>query len=102
MRDNFPNEQLMQLDGIVPWFVDIVNYLVAYILPQEASRSQKDKIKSDAKYHVWDDPYLWKFCSDQVGIMDRIGQPKSPPFSRIATTWLPRVSSAKEQKRPPP
>ena len=25
-----------------------------------------DKLKSDAKYYVWDDPYLWRFGSDQV------------------------------------
>ncbi|RDX85513.1 hypothetical protein CR513_33281, partial [Mucuna pruriens] len=54
------------LDGIVPWFADIVNNLVASILPQEASKSYKDKIKGDDKYYVWDDPYLWKFCNDQV------------------------------------
>ena len=25
-----------------------------------------NKIKSDAKYYIWDDPYLWKHCSDQI------------------------------------
>ena len=30
------------------------------------SRAQKDKIKRDAKYYVWDDPYLWKHYSDQI------------------------------------
>ena len=30
------------------------------------SKAQTDKIKSDAKYFVWDDPYLWKHCADQV------------------------------------
>ncbi|RDX85520.1 Retrovirus-related Pol polyprotein, partial [Mucuna pruriens] len=56
----------MQLDGINPWFANIVNYLVASILSHEESRSYKDKIKCDAKYYVWVDPYLWKFCSGQV------------------------------------
>ena len=23
-------------------------------------------MKSEAKYYVWDEPYLWKYCSDQV------------------------------------
>ncbi|RDX97500.1 hypothetical protein CR513_19719, partial [Mucuna pruriens] len=64
IRDDFPNEQLIQLDDNVLWFNDIVNYIVAYVLPPKVSRSHKDKIKSDAKYYVWDDPYLWKFCSD--------------------------------------
>ncbi|RDX87069.1 Retrovirus-related Pol polyprotein, partial [Mucuna pruriens] len=26
----------------------------------------KEKLESDAKYYIWDDPYLWKLCSDQV------------------------------------
>ncbi|XP_052725953.1 uncharacterized protein LOC128194406 [Vigna angularis] len=34
--------------------------------PDETSRAQIAKIKSDAKYYVWDDPYMWKLCSDQV------------------------------------
>ncbi|KAH9781478.1 Endonuclease [Citrus sinensis] len=51
---------------MVPWYADIVNYLVTRTLPSDLMRAQKDKIKSDAKYYVWDDPYLWKHCSDQV------------------------------------
>jgi len=44
----------------------IVNYLVASVFPPLASKAQKDNIKSDAKYFIWDDPYLWKLCCDQV------------------------------------
>ncbi|XP_050897234.1 uncharacterized protein LOC127104061 [Lathyrus oleraceus] len=29
------------------------------------SMTQIHKLKSDAKYYIWDDPYLWKFGSDQ-------------------------------------
>ena len=36
------------------------------MLPPSLSKAQRDKIKSDAKYFVWDDPYLWKHCADQV------------------------------------
>ncbi|XP_073130886.1 uncharacterized protein [Henckelia pumila] len=28
--------------------------------------AKKYKVKSDAKYYIWDDPYLWKHCTDQV------------------------------------
>ncbi|KAL2340359.1 hypothetical protein Fmac_008299 [Flemingia macrophylla] len=49
-----------------PWFANIVNFLVASVFPPLASRAQIDKIKSDAKHYIWDDPYLWKLCSDQV------------------------------------
>lgn len=41
IRDDFPDEQLMQLHDSTPspWFADLVNYLVASVLPQHASRS---------------------------------------------------------------
>ena len=68
IRDNFPDEHLMQLHSshVTPWFANIVNFIVASIVPPHASRTQIDKLKSDAKYYVWDDPYLWRLGSDQV------------------------------------
>jgi hypothetical protein len=30
------------------------------------SKAQRDKVKSDVKYFIWDDVYLWKHCADQV------------------------------------
>ncbi|XP_061356375.1 uncharacterized protein LOC133300801 [Gastrolobium bilobum] len=64
--DDFPDEQLLQLQGKFPWFVDLVNYLVAGALPVDSTKAQILKLKSESKYYVWDDPYLWRFCSDQV------------------------------------
>jgi len=60
IMDNFHNEHLMQLHSsyVTRWFADIVNFIVSYVLPPHASRSQIDKLKSHAKYYVWDDPYL--------------------------------------------
>ncbi|XP_050889309.1 uncharacterized protein LOC127094528 [Lathyrus oleraceus] len=66
IHDDFLDEQLFLLHGITPWFADIVNFLIAGVFPTGASRSQIHKFKSDAKYYVWDDPYLWRFGSDQV------------------------------------
>ncbi|XP_020202854.1 uncharacterized protein LOC109788523, partial [Cajanus cajan] len=71
IQDNFPDENLLIVSSVfvpspTPWFANIVNYLVASIFPPLASRAQIDKLKSDAKHYVWDDPYLWKFCNDQV------------------------------------
>ena len=42
-----------------PWFADLANYLVTGEVPSldEISRAQKIKIKSEAKYYFWDDPY---------------------------------------------
>ena len=44
----------------------MVNFLVAGVLPACFTRAQSDKLKSESKYYVWDDPYLWKLCSDQI------------------------------------
>jgi len=65
--DHFPDESLLTLStSSSPWFANIVNYLAASIFPPLASRAQCDKLKSDARYYIWDDPYLWKMCNDQV------------------------------------
>ena len=60
------HEQLLQGGTVIPWYADIVNYLVIKTIPKELTHAQKDKIKSDAKYYVWNELHLWKHCSDQV------------------------------------
>ncbi|KAL2249932.1 UNVERIFIED_CONTAM: Retrovirus-related Pol polyprotein from transposon 17.6 [Sesamum indicum] len=66
LNDEFPDEHLHTIQGITPWYADIVNFLVTGVLPRDLTRARKDRIKNDAKHYVWDDPYLWKFCSDQI------------------------------------
>ena len=66
IRDEFPDEHLFYLSSTLPWFSDIVNYLVSKEIPYTFTRYQKDKLKSDAKYYIWDDPYLWKHCPDNL------------------------------------
>jgi len=60
IKDYLINEHLTQLhlSYVTPWFADIVNFIVASVVPKHASRSQIDKLKSDEKYYVRDDPYL--------------------------------------------
>ena len=65
IRDDFPDDHSYILYGIsdsfsTPWFANIVYYLVASVFSPLASKAQKDKLKSDAKHFIWDDPYLWK------------------------------------------
>ena len=57
LQETFPNEQLFYTSVTLPWYANIVNYLVTNMLPLGLSKAQRDKIKSDAKYFVWDDPY---------------------------------------------
>jgi len=67
IRETFPDKQLyMLLSSTRPWYADLVNYLVTKEFPPSLSKSQKDKLRADAKYYFWDTPYLWKFCVDQV------------------------------------
>ncbi|RDX60335.1 Retrovirus-related Pol polyprotein, partial [Mucuna pruriens] len=66
IRDEFPDEQLLHIKTATPWFADICNFVATSQYPPEASRPYKEKIRSDAKYYVWDDPYLWRLCSDKI------------------------------------
>ena len=66
LNEFFPDEHLFTLQSMVPWYADLVNYLVGKVIPDGISRAKKDKLKSEAKYYVWDDPYLWRYCSDQI------------------------------------
>lgn len=66
LKDRFPDEHLFEMKTMVPWYADIVNYLVTGSTPKELPRSKRDKIKSDSKYYMWDDPYLWKQGSFQI------------------------------------
>ncbi|CAN6546990.1 unnamed protein product [Malus baccata var. baccata] len=66
LRESFPDEQLFSLKAIDPWYADIINYKVTKKIPDDFTRAQKDKLVKTAKYYEWDDPYLWKYCTDQL------------------------------------
>ncbi|RDX83924.1 hypothetical protein CR513_35100, partial [Mucuna pruriens] len=66
IRDEFPDEQLLHINMAIPWFADICNFVAASLFPPKASRLYKVRLKSDAKYYILDDPYLWRLCNDQV------------------------------------
>ena len=50
----------------VPWFADFANYLIARVLPQDFTPQQKKKLFSELKYYIWEDPFLYRTCADQV------------------------------------
>ncbi|CAN6583732.1 unnamed protein product [Malus baccata var. baccata] len=66
LRESFPDEQLFSLKATNPWYADIINYKVTKKIPDDFTRAQKDKLVKIAKYYEWDDPYLWKYCIDQL------------------------------------
>ncbi|RDY11573.1 hypothetical protein CR513_03741, partial [Mucuna pruriens] len=67
----------------MPWYANICNFLIASTYPLGASKAAKEKLESDAKYNVWDDPYLWRLCNDQI-----------PRSSRSSTFVTQRLKEA--------
>ena len=65
INDFFPDEQLFAIMG-EPWFADIVNYLVTRKIPAEWSKQDRYRFHAQMKYFYWDDPYLFKYCPDQI------------------------------------
>ncbi|GJW07283.1 reverse transcriptase domain-containing protein [Tanacetum coccineum] len=62
---NFPGETLMEINTkYEPWFADFANYLVDDIIPKGMTYQQKIKFFSDLKHYFWEEPYLFKVCSD--------------------------------------
>jgi hypothetical protein len=67
ISETFPDEQLMQIaHNLTPWFTDIVNYLITGQMPLHWGRQDKFKFLSMVKNFFWDDPYLFKYCPDQI------------------------------------
>ena len=65
ISETFPDEHLFAIQGM-PWFADIANYKAVRFIPKEYSRKQKKKLITDAKYYLWDEPYLFKRCADGI------------------------------------
>ncbi|RDX91969.1 hypothetical protein CR513_25974, partial [Mucuna pruriens] len=104
---------------VMPWYMDICNFLIASMYPIGESKVFRERLESDAKYYIWDDPYLWRLCNDQVtrsrsstfvtqqlkeATVDQCGQPKklltmgytSPPHSKMRTDSSQPANNVKE------
>lgn len=66
IQEVFPDEHILSLEANLPWYADLVNYLACKVLPSNLSYHQKKKFLHDAKSYLWDDPILFKKCSDRV------------------------------------
>ena len=67
IADNFPDEKLWVIkDMQAPWFADLVNYLVANVVPEDLSYHQRKKFFSEVKHYFWEDPLLFRRCADGV------------------------------------
>ncbi|KAG8478278.1 hypothetical protein CXB51_028082 [Gossypium anomalum] len=66
LQEQFPDETLMEAHASFPWFTDLANFLATGKFSNNLSQSEIKRIKRESRYYIWDDPYLWKNCSDQV------------------------------------
>ncbi|XP_070667588.1 uncharacterized protein [Malus domestica] len=66
LNESFPDEQLYAILNSAPWFADFVNYLAKGVLLPDFSFQQKKKFLADVKHYFWDEPYLYKYCADQI------------------------------------
>ncbi|XP_075515813.1 uncharacterized protein LOC142550623 [Primulina tabacum] len=65
IQETFPDEQLFEVNSVLPWFADIANFLSCGTLPPDLSHHQKKKFFHDVKFFLWDDPFVYKRCVDQ-------------------------------------
>ena len=65
INDMFPDEQLFSVSNL-PWFADIANFLVTGQIPSHWNSQDKKKFLSQVHNFFWDDPYLFKYCPDQI------------------------------------
>ena len=63
--DYFPDESLLSLSSI-PWSANIDNFLASGFLPAHLDTQDKRKFLSDVQNFYWDDPYLFKYCPNQI------------------------------------
>ncbi|RVX10776.1 Transposon Ty3-I Gag-Pol polyprotein [Vitis vinifera] len=65
INDDFPEESLMLVEE-VPWFAHIANYLVTGEIPSEWSSQDKKNFFAKVHAYYWEEPYLFKYCADQI------------------------------------
>ncbi|KAJ0754891.1 putative nucleotidyltransferase, Ribonuclease H [Helianthus annuus] len=65
INETFPDEHILKV-GILPWYANIVNYLVTGDLPAHWDRRKRLHFLSQIKYYTLEEPDLFKICPDQV------------------------------------
>ncbi|MGV7988864.1 hypothetical protein PJP10_31310, partial [Mycobacterium kansasii] len=65
INDMFPDEQLFRVSHS-PWFADIANFLATGSIPTHWTAQDKKKFFTEAHKFFWADPYLFKYCPDQI------------------------------------
>ncbi|CAM8947563.1 unnamed protein product [Rhodiola kirilowii] len=65
--DAFIGEQLMRVEAeALPWYADMVNFVVCGIIPHDMNHHQNRKFLSETKRYYWDEPFLYRLCADGI------------------------------------
>nr|GEW05073.1 hypothetical protein [Tanacetum cinerariifolium] len=65
IKKSFSDKSLFEVSKL-PWYANIVNYLIVKKLSDYRSKQQRQYFFSQLKYYFWEDPELYKVCADQV------------------------------------
>nr|GEY55752.1 reverse transcriptase domain-containing protein [Tanacetum cinerariifolium] len=70
INESFPLETLNMVssrgNSSTSWFADFANYHARNFVVKGMSSQQKNTFFKDVKHYLWDDPFLFKICADQV------------------------------------
>nr|GEX27899.1 reverse transcriptase domain-containing protein [Tanacetum cinerariifolium] len=67
INENFLLETLGSLSSnSTPWFADIANFHAGNFIKKGLTSQQKKKFFKNVKHYLWDDPYLFRICTDQI------------------------------------
>jgi hypothetical protein len=62
INDYMRDDTLLKVSTIDPWYVNIINCIVAGYSPAGSDK----KIIRDSRLHLFDDPYLYRVCADDL------------------------------------
>ena len=63
--NDFPEESLMSIE-VAPWYSHIANFLVTGEVPSEWSAQDKRHFFAKIHAYYWEEPFLFKYCADQI------------------------------------
>ncbi|GKB53108.1 reverse transcriptase domain-containing protein [Tanacetum coccineum] len=70
IRDSFLDEYLMAVHvreiAEDPWYDDYANFLVSKIIMHGLTYHLRKKFLSNVKHYIWDYPYLFKSCPEEI------------------------------------
>ncbi|XP_070009751.1 uncharacterized protein [Nicotiana sylvestris] len=49
-----------------PWYADYVNFIASGVTPPEFTADHRRKFLHDMRFYMWDEPFLYKQCADQL------------------------------------